>query len=193
MRIFLEQSPSSFTLQVTLFLRPLPGRPHGDCFVCLCDMSDGDGVLLLPCCSQCMHSVCLSQFLVSARLNQMQHQPSSASDMARDLCPACKQPVALQDDIAAAVESAYIAAVKDATAAARAEMSSRARRDAEVRELAKTQRRKELLDKFTAAPKCHVCVLANRSQSTKYFMHAFGTSPSIPHPTVSCLCAWDCR
>jgi hypothetical protein len=124
-----------------------------------------------------MHSACLSQFLVSARLSQLQQQLSSASEMARDLCPACKQPLALQDDIISAVETAVGAAIKEAAAAAQAEMSSRARRDAEEREVAKVQRRKELLDKFSASPKCCVCVLANRSQSTKYFMHAFGTSP----------------
>jgi hypothetical protein len=140
-------------------------------------MSDGDGVELLPCCSQCVHSICLSQFLVSAQMNQLLQQPSSASETVFNLCPACKQPLALPDHIASAVESAVSAAMKDAKAASQAEMASRARRDAEEREFANAQRRKELLDKFSAAPKCRVCVLAHRSQSTKYFMHAFGNSP----------------
>jgi hypothetical protein len=160
-------------------LLSMSSRPHGDCFVCLCDMSDGDGVTLLPCCSQCMHAICLTQFLVSARLNQLQQQQLSASEAARYLCPACKQPLVLEDDVKSAVELAVSAAIKDATAAAHAEISSRARRDAEQREVAKAQRRKELLDRFSAAPKCCVCVLADRSQSTKYFMHAFGSSPCL--------------
>ena len=149
-------------------------RPHGDCFVCLCDMSDGDGVLLLPCCCQCIHSVCISQFLVSARLNQLQQQ-SSAADVCRDCCPACKQPLVLPLHVASAVDSAVAAALKDAAAAARAETLARERRDAQERQLAKSQRRQELLDKFTSAPKCCICVRgAHRCQSTKYFMHAFG-------------------
>jgi hypothetical protein len=150
-----------------------PIRPHGDCFVCLCDMSDGDGVLLLPCCNQCIHEACLSECIVSARLSR-HRQHSSAAEMVRDLCPACKQPIVLQPTVAAAVDMAVTAALKDAAAAEQIEIATKARRDAEERELAKIQRRKELLSKFTSAPTCCVCVPANRSQSTKYFMHAFG-------------------
>jgi hypothetical protein len=149
-------------------------RPHGDCFICLCDMSDGDGVLLLPCCCQCIHSVCISQFLVSARLNQL-HQQTSAADVVRDCCPACKQAVALPPDVAAAVDLTVATALKDAAAAARSEALARAHRDAQERQLQKSQRRQELLDKFTSAPKCCICVRgAHRFQNTKYFMHAFG-------------------
>lgn len=148
-------------------------RPHGDCFVCICDMSDGDGVLLLPCCSQCIHSECLLQCLVSARLSRLQ-TPSSSAEATRDLCPACKQPtIVLPPAVAAAVDSAAAAAAKDAAAAERAEMAARAYRDAKEREIVKTQRRKALLDKFTSAPNCSVCVLAHPTQTTKYFMHAF--------------------
>jgi hypothetical protein len=102
-------------------------------------------------------------------------QQTSSPEVACDLCPACKQPLELHHDIAAAVESAVASGILDAEAAARAESEARARHDAEERELLKTQRRKEVLEKFTAAQKCCVCVLAERSQSTKYFMHVFGT------------------
>lgn len=94
--------------------------------------------------------------------------------MACDLCPACKQPIVLQPPVAVAVDLAVTTDLKDAAAAEQVEISARARRDAEERELAKTQRRKELLGKFASAPTCCVCVPANRNQSTKYFTHAFG-------------------
>ena len=110
----------------------------------------------------------------NAVLNQLQQQ-SSAADVCRDCCPACKQPLVLPLHVASAVDSAVAAALKDAAAAARAETLARERRDARERQLAKSQRRQELLDKFTSAPKCCVCVRgAHRCQSTKYFMHAFG-------------------
>ena len=141
-------------------------------------MSDGDGVDILPCCSQCIHSACLSQFLVSARLIQLQQQSSSAENVC-DCCPACKQPLALQRDAAIAVDLAVTATVNDAAAAVHAEMSAKSHREAEERARIKHQRRKELLDKFSAAQPCSVCVLADRFQSTKHFMHAFGNSPSL--------------
>ena len=151
----------------------------------------------MPCCSQCIHSECLLQCLVSARLSQLQ-TPSSSAEATRDLCPACKQPTVLPPAVAAAVDSAAAAAAKDAAAAERAEMAARAYRDAKEREIAKTQRRKALLDKFTSAPNCSVCVLAHPTQTTKYFMHAFGTTflPShhdvAPHLTAAKFCPLEC-
>ena len=162
-------------------------RPHGDCFVCLCDMSNGDDVLLLPCCNQCIHVVCLSQFIVSSRLSQCQPR-SFAAEMLRDLCPACKQPIVLPHAVATAVDLTAAAALKDAAAAERAELAARARRDAQERELVKAQRRQELLDKFTSAPKCCVCVPANKTQSTKFFMHTFGiTFRSLYYIVLLCF------
>ena len=139
-------------------------------------MSDGVDVVLLPCCSQCIHRDCLSQFLVSARLNLMQQQ-SPAAEQAHHCCPACKQPVELLHNVATAVDLAVTAAVNDAAAVAHAEMSTKIRREAEERALIKHQRRKELFDKFSATQPCSICVLADRFHSTKHFMHAFGNSP----------------
>jgi len=97
-------------------------------------MSDGVDVVLLPCCSQCIHRDCLSQFLVSARLNLMQQQ-SPAAEQAHHCCPACKQPVELLHNVATAVDLAVTAAVNDAAAVAHAEMSTKIRREAEERSL----------------------------------------------------------